>query len=148
MAVTILMLAKECCITIQKKLKQSINCQDQQTELLLCSQCVISFCLLARQGSPRGSIRISQQPTVPAKPNKLYGRGSFVDMVDMVDMVYCITTTVTEQETRSGRLWVVADTMSPSNGSCLDVCLLARDHPKVIYTYCFLSIDLVHIGMD
>ena len=38
-------------------------------------------------------------PPVPAKPNTLYSRGSFVDIV------YCITRTLAEQETRSERLW-------------------------------------------
>ena len=48
-----------------------------------------------------GPIRKSPLAPVPAKPNMLYSRGSFVDMVLLT---WCITTTLTEQETRSKRV--------------------------------------------
>ena len=41
-------------------------------------------------------------PPVPAKPNILYSRGKFVDIVCWT--VDCVTTTLTEQETKSERL--------------------------------------------
>ena len=53
----------------------------------------------------------SLSPSVPVKPNTLYSMASFVDIVcwtvyyKVYKIIQCITTTLTEQETRSERLW-------------------------------------------